>query len=323
MPCYTPLTAYQLDKLNPKTGKAIIKVCPADAVNFIPPLKSTPIKLACGQCRDCRLNRSRFWGLRIMHETKSHEHNQFLTLTYNDNHLPEHNSLKPDDLTRFFKRLRKHYSIRHYSCGEYGDKTERPHYHSIVFGLNIEDKKHHTTTKTGHNLYTSEILQSFWTQKDKTGNKTPIGHVYIGDVTMESASYVARYILKKTTGKHAYKRYMDIDKETGELLKEILPEFTRMSNRPGIGRDFYNKYHRDMYQPGTDGKIILLGGTELTTPRYYDNIYEQENPIHMKQIKEERKTKAIEESLKLDTPTSAMRQKVSLAKTKQLIRPLE
>ena len=92
--------------------------------------------VGCGQCIHCRANRRREWVLRILLELEKHEFNTFLTLTYDDVHLPADQSLKTEHLTNFFKRLRYKvdYPIRYYAVGEYGEETERPHYHVALFG---------------------------------------------------------------------------------------------------------------------------------------------------------------------------------------------
>lgn len=177
--------------------------------------------LPCGQCMACRLNHARMWSIRISHEASTHCHNVFLTLTYDDEHLPADRSVHKRDLQLFFKRLRKSLGtkIRYFACGEYGDKFNRPHYHAIVFGLSpdcavFKDKKYDKKTKGYY------CTLSCW---DK-------GFVHIGDVTVDSANYVAGYVTKKIKGKNAAEYYAS---------KGIEPEFVLMSRRPGIGSDFF------------------------------------------------------------------------------------
>lgn len=117
----------------------------------------------------------------------------FLTLTYSDANLPPGGNLVPDDLTKFLKRLRKTYSpdengltLRYFACGEYGSQTDRPHYHVLVLNQDLNDKR---PIKSGskYTLYESSVLSKLW----------PFGHHALGDVTFESAAYVARYCMKK------------------------------------------------------------------------------------------------------------------------------
>lgn len=202
MQCTSPLNAY----INPfKQGEKVV---------FVPPSVSSsykPIRLPCGQCTFCRLEQSRQWAVRIMKEAKCHDQNSFLTLTYDDDHLPEHRSLNKKDLTLFFKRLRKSLSpkkIRYYAVGEYGDKTQRPHYHVILFGHDFSDDR--KLYKQRENpLYESKTLSDAW----------PLGFANFGDVTFESAAYCARYCLKKVNQKDVDYDYCT-DIETGEVFRE-------------------------------------------------------------------------------------------------------
>ncbi|MEO5355656.1 MAG: hypothetical protein H7835_21005, partial [Magnetococcus sp. XQGC-1] len=91
-----------------------------------------------GQCVGCRLERSRQWAIRVMHEASQHEHNCFITLTYNDDNLPANGSLNYRHFQNFMKRLRKYYvefTVRFYMCGEYGENFARPHYHACIFAI--------------------------------------------------------------------------------------------------------------------------------------------------------------------------------------------
>ena len=95
------------------------------------------VEIPCGRCVACRLNRAREWSLRIMNELAYHKDACFLTLTYDDEHLPEDKSLSKRDFQLFMKRFRKDFGlpVRFFACGEYGKKTFRPHYHVIFFGV--------------------------------------------------------------------------------------------------------------------------------------------------------------------------------------------
>lgn len=161
---------------------------------------SSAIPCPCGQCMPCRINRRRVWTLRILLESFMHQYNSFLTLTYAPEHMPAGGNLVPRDVQLFLKRLRKSVptKIRYFFVGEYGDITQRPHYHAALFGL--------PPTAT-------DIIQDAWRQ----------GHVLLGDLTPHSARYVAGYVTKKMTAKDDYR------------LNGRHPEFSRMSLRPGIG----------------------------------------------------------------------------------------
>lgn len=276
MACYHPMTAWYSKTVNP-SGKRSIVFSPKKADQ-----PDDPIKIACGQCVGCRLERSRQWAIRCTHEASLHEENCFITLTFSPEHLEAREnpwSLDVRDWQLFMKRLRKRFggNIRFFHCGEYGEKQGRPHYHACIFNFDFPDKKL-WAVKNGHRLYTSEILEELW----------PYGFSTIGDVTFESAAYVARYIMKKITGDKAEEHYKKrfIDEETGEILGEveIKPEYTTMSRRPGIGKDWYDIYHTDVYP----SDFLTINGKKMRPPKYYDKLHELTRPYEFDDIKQAR-----------------------------------
>jgi len=278
------------------------------------------MQIACGRCTGCRLERSRLWAARCMHESLEHEESYFVTFTYNDDSLPDSNSLRPRDLTLFFKRLRKAgHHFRYFACGEYGDKG-RPHYHAIIFGLRLPDLKYTSTSYSGSRLYKSELLQKHW-YHEKTGNS--LGFLDVGHCTFESCAYVARYILKKQLGNSALRLWRDpktdkfYDKETGEQFFGQIPEYVVMSRNPGIGANFVEKYKREIYGPGNDGSITMRDGIRFGTPRFYDTRFEKINPDLIKSIREQRRLKAEESkvtSLNRHARVTRRNQKITLLK---------
>lgn len=210
------------------------------------------IVLPCGQCMACRLNKSRDWATRCVLEAKMHKDNCFVTLTYDDNHLPADYGLCKQDLTKFFKRLRFNTGakIRYYSAGEYGELYSRPHYHICIFGWRPDDLVLYTV-RNGVNLYMSETILKAWQYQ---------GFVTVGDVTFESAAYVARYVTKKITGDIAEAHYCGRQ-----------PEYNVMSRRPGIGAEFLSKYSEDIY--GKDF-IVIRDNIKCKPPAYFDRIYD-------------------------------------------------
>lgn len=171
----------------------------------------------CGQCMPCRYNRRRVWMHRILLEAKCHEASAFVTLTYRPELVPADGSLCPSDLTKWLKRLRKAVEpsrIRYFAVGEYGDETERPHYHAGIFGLR--------SCAYGQSRYSARTIDCcYWCDlvRDTWGK----GHVYLGALEPHSAGYLAHYVTKKMTFKD------------DERLNGRHPEFARMSRRPGIG----------------------------------------------------------------------------------------
>jgi len=263
MACYKPLTAYQC------SDRSIIwrEIPGADVVRTL--------SLPCGQCVGCRLERSRQWAVRCMHEAQMHTSNCFITLTYAPEYIREAKdlSLNYEHFQLFMKRLRKRFTgktIRFYMAGEYGELRDRPHFHACIFGLDFEDKKFLKRTETGSHLYTSKILEELW----------PYGFSSVGAVNFESAAYVARYIMKKVNGKPrltADGNYIDpeqhyeyCDLETGELIKRN-PEFNKMSLKPGIGQAWFDKYMSDVYT--TDS--VVVRGKKCRPPRFYDNKFKE------------------------------------------------
>ena len=240
------------------------------------------LMLPCGQCIGCRLERSRQWAVRCVHEASLHEDNCFITLTYDCDSMPRDFGLCKRDLQLFFKRVRKNIGVklRYYACGEYGETTRRPHYHACLFGYRPQDLEL-LKERDGVRLYTSEFLQKQWKN----------GYVTVGDVTFESAAYVARYIMKKVNGEKAEDHYMRTDGDTGEV-HEIQPEYTTMSRRPGIGRDWYEQFKSDAFP----SDFIIMRGVKMKPPRYYDSLYE-----HIDQLKVKRRFKALKHA-KDNTP---------------------
>lgn len=235
MPCYRPLQGYRRRDggwtANPAEGFA-----------------DFPMSIPCGQCIGCRLEYARVWAIRCIHEAKMHDESYFLTLTYDDAHLPPGGTLVKEHLTLFFKRYRKKYEpakIRYYACGEYGDTTERPHYHVLLFGHRLPDLVLYQQTPHGA-LYESETLNNIW----------GLGRCMIGNLTFESAAYVARYSTKKLTGYLGQLEY----KRRG-----LVPPYAVMSRRPGIGSAFYDQFQADIF-PADE---VIVRGQKARPPRYY------------------------------------------------------
>ena len=256
-----------------------------------------PVAVPCGRCIGCRLDYSRMWAIRCVHEASQHAENSFVTLTYNNDHLPSNLSVDKEALQKFFKRLRKNLGgkfIRYFACGEYGDKLQRPHYHAIIFGHSFLDDRFLHAKSNGHLLYRSPTLEKTW----------EFGYSLIGEVTFQSAAYVARYVIKKRkgdddyidpkTGKTNKEYYMIVDKETGEAhFRE--PEFVIMSRGSkkrgtgGLGKGWLEKYKDD-----TNKDFITIDGSKHPLPKYYDEILAREDELAMMQRKAKRR-KAMEE----------------------------
>jgi len=188
-----------------------------------------------------------------------HEANSFITLTYDDEHFAP--SLNYKDFQLFMRRLRKaRGKVRFFCCGEYGDKFGRAHFHALLFGVTFARDR-----TIGDELYESNELSKLW----------PAGMSSFGDVTFQSAGYVARYAHKKITGPMAKEHYERVDLSTGEVI-DVVPEFGHMSLKPGIGRPWFDRFWRDVYL-ARDGCVV--NGKVLPSPRYYDTLLESRDPL--------------------------------------------
>ncbi|UPW41011.1 replication initiator protein [Sigmofec virus UA08Rod_5764] len=253
--------------------------------------------IPCGKCLGCRMEYSRQWANRCLLEAEYHDSIYFVTLTYNDLHV--RHSFYPDPATGeaqasltlckrdsqlFLKRLRKSRpddKIRFFMCGEYGPTTWRPHMHFILFGLHLDDLVC-VGQRRGNNVYHSLLLERCWSEDlimtDLFGETcaTPlakddplrkIGFVEVMDFSWTAASYVARYILKKQKGPEAH-FYQDFN---------LVPPFTLMSRKPGIGRQWYDD-HPDLYDYDYINIKTDTGGKKFRPPKYFNEIFDAQEP---------------------------------------------
>lgn len=288
MACYYPIPAYRMFDGSVSFKKR------GDIVS--------DLQLPCGQCIGCRLERSRQWAVRCMHEASLHEQNCFITLTYDDEFLPVDGGLRVRDFQLFMKRLRKHFfsqRVRFFHCGEYGDLNRRPHYHAILFGVDFDDKI--AANDCLSPLYISPVLRQLW----------PYGMSTVGAVSFESAAYVARYSLKKITGPNAELHYQRVIPETGEIV-QISPEYVTMSRRPGIGRGWIDKFHSDVY-PSDE---VIINGHSSRPPRFYDNFLDVHNGLLLDDIKFKREQNAALFSADSEPDRLAVRAEVVRAKSR-------
>lgn len=284
MGCYHPMLGYP-SITRSLTGKRPVVFSPTRG------FQDLPIKIPCGKCVGCRLEKARQWAIRCMHEASLHEKNCFVTLTYNNENLPEDGCVSKEHLQKFMKRLRKRFydkRIRFYACGEYGSKLSRPHYHLCLFGMDFPDKEilYHGHLKyfkekfkkdrTDHTLYRSKILEELW----------PFGFSTIGDLTFESAGYTARYVMKKINGERSDEHY-----------DGLVPEFALMSrggkDGRGIGYEWIKKYKSDVYPKD----FFTMNGKKLRAPKYYDSVLEGIDPRMYEKVKNERKRKESENQI--------------------------
>ena len=271
-----------------------------------------PVELPCGQCIGCRLERSRQWAVRCVHESQMWDRNCFITLTYDEAHLPEDRSVDVRHFQLFMKKLRKRYGagIRFFHCGEYGTQNQRPHYHAIIFNHDFEDKKLWKIVNDNP-LYVSPSLEGLWEQ----------GFCSVGAVTFASAAYVARYIMTKWTGPEAQSKYQWIDPTTGEVHQRR-PEYITMSRGRkapgGIGAAWLAKYAGDLRR----GDRVVLNGAEMKPPRYYDEQMQLLDEAHMKTARRTRVREARKHAADQTKERLAVREKVQEARLSRLPRTL-
>lgn len=201
----------------------------------------------------------------MIHEAQMHETSCFVTLTYDDEHLPKNRSLDVAHWQTFAKTARKAIGpFRFYHCGEYGPENLRPHYHAVIFGKDFRNRE--PWARYGgpsSHTYTSEELKEIWGK----------GFVTVGPFTPETAAYTARYVTTKVTGDQADSHYERLNQETGEVWR-VKPDYSTMSRRPGLGQAWLGKYRTDVY-PSDD---IVHAGKHYPTPKYYDDLVAKEEP---------------------------------------------
>ena len=282
MSCFYPMQALKLDSKT-KKGKSVVRFIKDSFRNLFKGDPRLISGLPCGQCVGCRLERSRQWAIRMVNEAQLHVENCFITLTFDEESLAEREnpmSLDKKEFQLFMKRLRKYLDplgikVRYYMCGEYGELFKRPHYHAILFGVDFPDKKLEKIVD-GRRYYSSALLRELWS----------FGNNIITDVNFDTCAYVARYIMKKHLGKDAWKNYFEyLDEQTGELVGQRLPEYTTMSRRSGIGKEWLDKYLLDVYPKD---KIFMRGRGYSKPPKYYDSLYEIIDPSDLSRIKQAR-----------------------------------
>ena len=261
MQCNKPLTAYAV---------------PGGSITFNRAESSgREMKIPCGRCWACRLSKSNEWALRATNEMLFHDESSFITLTYDEEHLPENGTLVKEDLQKFFKRFRKKIhpkKIRYLACGEYGEKLSRPHYHAIIFGYGFPDREQ--ISERGKPLWTSQLLADVWGK----------GFVTVAPATFETARYTAKYITKKITGDLAKSHYAVIKKDTGEIVSHLLSEFLTVSRRPGIGANYFEEFLTDIYP----SDYLIHDNVKYGVPRFYDDRLMKIDPDLLKKVKEDR-----------------------------------
>lgn len=185
--------------------------------------------LPCGRCFECKMHKANDWATRLMAESITTPPTHFLTLTYDEQHIPKNthgkNTFDSQHLKRINRELsRVHKGYRYYGIAEHGTTGERPHYHLLTFGPS--------------SATIDQVLNKYW----------PYGFYTIGELLGARIMYVALFHVLKS---HKYK-----------------DEFVVMSRRPGIGAYLLEdeQFLKAVFRTGT-GEISLMGERRLL-PRY-------------------------------------------------------
>lgn len=311
--------------------------------------------IPCGHCIGCRLDYSREWANRGYLESKCWEQNWFVTLTYDEDHLIIPNEIEipvektsltrkikkkddwkgtlvPDHLKQFIKNLRQIMAreeiqasgIRFMACGEYGEERKRPHYHIILFNCNLPPDTFYNPRIINKNTYwQNKIIERAWGTKKVNDKlvKEYKGICNISEATWNDIAYTARYITKKINGDGSLDQYA----ENGQIK-----EFFRVSRMPGIGEPYFREHYKEIYE--RDEIIVknASGVVSCTPPSYFDDLYEQIDPIHLREIKKQRREQALNNELNKREKTSQdplsqleIEERQKQSKTLQLAREFE
>lgn len=296
MSCYSPLKAFRTP-----TGVVFQELSRYDIIGRV--------DLPCGQCIGCRMRRASDWELRVMHEAASWERNCFVTLTYSPGNLPANASLEHRDFQLFMKRVRRSMgAIRFYMCGEYGPLNLRPHYHSVLFGIDFrDDRKVSGRGASGALFYESQKLTDLW----------GLGKCSVQDLTRETAGYCARYIMKKVLGPSSEKAY-ERTTEDGEIVN-VAPEYSAMSLKPGIGSAWYERFMRDVYPHD----FVIAGGVKRAPPKYYDKLLKRSRHVMLDDVEFAREQRAISAAPDNTEDRLKVREIVHTARLRNQLRNLE
>lgn len=288
--CTKPLTAF----VNPEGGRPIFGY---QGVK----LGLTEMHLPCGKCSECTKEYYQSWAARGSLELKKWETSLFLTLTYDDTHLPGDYSLNKKDVQDFIKRLKKAKGsskedpIRQIYCGEYGTQTLRPHYHVILFNCDFKDKKQRAVS-SGMPVYESEQLTKLWGK----------GFAQFGYADAGAIGYLFKYILKKKTKKE---KETPLYHEHDGCIYEKSHEFIEASRNPGIGafsRDSASLAKGFTTNNGVKTKLskYYLNYLKLNEPTLFEKISGAKVDFYLSKPKESAKEREMrEEAKKLLTDT--------------------
>lgn len=272
MNCISPIVMYRRPGVNPETGKLYPpRSYAAIAASHQSLALYEECTVSCGKCLACLKNRARDLMVRAFHESKMHQANCFVTLTVDDEHIQEvfpGGSLQHRPFQLFFKRLRKASKVplRYLMCAEYGERTLRPHYHVIIFGLDPDERRPLAVIKTDPLLGTDRTLYTGFYDSRLIKDAWPFGNVFVGSCTTSSIAYCTGYTLKSyTLGRHDawYKSH------------GLTPEYIKWSRRPGLGHGWMDSNIQDLWrsedllEPELVESRTVINGHLVPLPRAY------------------------------------------------------
>lgn len=274
--CENPLFAYRLKGLNPLTGRFYRPIFDSCKINPLTPDAYEQVAVPCGRCLVCQKRKSRDLLVRAWCESRCHTDNTFVTLTVDDEHLEEvfpSSSLVYRPFQLFMKRLRKKIfgsskgNFRYLVCGEYGERSLRPHYHAIIFGLKPDNLKPVFRKPSSDDLFGHLEYKTGFLESDDINKCWPFGNVYLGSVTPNSIAYVSGYTLKS--------QVLGRD-DDWYAARSLAPEFARWSRCPGLGLQYLTSHWSQIYPIGKDlfgneldGSISFRAGNCVHPPRYF------------------------------------------------------
>lgn len=223
-------------------------------------------QVPCGKCMPCRINKTQEWLIRLEYERMEHRDNTFLTLTYDDEHIPKDKSLDQKAMSLFMKRLRRHidYPVKYYGVGEYGETEKkywnadpkfvhgRPHYHVLLFGFDGDKNR--------------DLLADMWPFCDRDLFLNPYFKA-VGEVNGDSIRYVCDYLQKKQYGEKSVEEYGDAD-----------PPFSRSSQNLGL-----SAFLREDIASIKKNGYILYNGRKVPIPRYFREKIEFQYPSFVRE----------------------------------------
>lgn len=246
MACHEPVSAWLF---NCPEGRSVSFRVPKSGDSSF-----EPVSLPCGKCLGCLADRAMAWSIRAYLESTMWRRNSFITLTYDDDHLPPDNKISKKSLQDFFKRVRKKYTVRYLACGEYGSRTRRPHYHALIFGHDFRCPDEYVVNANGD--LCSPDLEQFW----------KLGQSLVTPLSLGTCMYVCGYVQKKVG---------DPD------------SFPLFSKNPPIGKPWFDEHYENVYRLG----FVTIEGKKFPLPPQF---FEWDNSSHMDILKFDRMSRARE-----------------------------